>query len=125
QCAKIIREIVPDKNPAAPRLSSFAQPGVAQGDWNITDAQLNELLAKHHLVNRPDAKGHMAVYHLKTAKEMLALADKAVEAKGMEYLIIHGVERIEPNWGYQDFWALKQDVLKPVLDGLKERRDKG
>lgn len=43
----------------------------------------------------------------------------------MEYLVIHGVERIVPDWKYQDFWALKQDVLLPLLDGLAERRDKG
>ena len=43
----------------------------------------------------------------------------------MEYLIIHGVERKQPDWGFQDFWALKQDILLPVLDGLKERRDRG
>jgi hypothetical protein len=56
---------------------------------------------------------------------MLALADKAIREKGLEYLIIHGVQRIEPNWGYQDFWALKQDVFLPLLDGLKQRSDRG
>jgi polysaccharide deacetylase len=125
QCANIIRRMVPDKDPHRPRLLSYAQPGVAQGAWNITDGQLNELLKKYHLVSRADAKGHMAVYHLKTAAEMLALADQAIEKGGVEYLIIHGVERVKPDWGYQDFWALKQDILLPVLDGLKERRDRG
>ena len=80
-------------------------------DWNITEDQLDELLKKHHLINRPTFVDHGAVYHLKTAEEMLALADKAIAGKGMEYLIIHGVERITPDWGYQDFWPLKQDRL--------------
>ena len=39
--------------------------------------------------------------------------------------MIHGVERIEPNWGYQDFWALKQSIFFAVLDGLAARRDRG
>jgi hypothetical protein len=43
----------------------------------------------------------------------------------MEYLVIHGVERIVPDWKYQDFWALKQDVFLPLLDALKERADRG
>ena len=56
---------------------------------------------------------------------MLALADKTVTNGSMEYLVIHGVERIKPNWSYQDFWALKQAVFLPLLYGLKERRDCG
>jgi hypothetical protein len=56
---------------------------------------------------------------------MLALADKAITNKGLEYLVIHGVERLKPDWGYQDFWALKQDVFLPLLDALKERQDQG
>jgi hypothetical protein len=83
------------------------------------------LLKKHHLINRPTFDAHGAVYHLKTAEEMLALADKAIKGNGMEYLVIHGVERIKPDWGYQDFWPLKQEVFIAVLDGLKERRDNG
>lgn len=121
ECASLIRAMAPGH----PRLLSYAQPGVPKGAWNITDEQLNRLLDKYHLVSRPDARGHMAVYHLKSAAEMLALADRAIEKGGMEYLIIHGVERIKPDWGYQDFWALKQAVLLPVLDGLKQRRDRG
>jgi len=56
---------------------------------------------------------------------MLALADKAIASQGIEYLVIHGVERIKPDWGYQDFWALKQDIFFGVLDGLQARRDAG
>ncbi|WP_157447435.1 hypothetical protein [Chthoniobacter flavus] len=62
-------------------------------------------------MDRGDFKGHGAVYHLKTTAEMIALADKAIATGGLEYLVIHGVERITPNWGYQDMWALKQDIF--------------
>ncbi len=120
ECTKVIAGIVPGTNP---RLISFAMPGVKT--WNMTPEQTQQLLDKDHLISRGDFAGHGAVYHWKTAEEMLALADKAIEKKGMEYLVIHGVERITPDWGYQDFWALKQDIFKAVLDGLKERRDKG
>ena len=122
ECARIIRKISPGK---AERLVSYGQPGVKAGDWNLSAEALAELLKKHNLIDRPPFSDHGAVYHLKTAPEMLALADKAIANKGMEYLVIHGVERIKPDWGYQDFWPLKQEVFFQVLDGLKERSDKG
>lgn len=122
ECSRFIRVMakVPDT-----KLISYGQPGVGPGKWNITGEELDALLKKYNLVSRPDFKGHGAVYHLKTTEEMLALADKAISEGGMEYLVIHGLERIEPDWGYQDFWPLPQDVFLPLLDGLKERRDRG
>lgn len=123
-CAKYLNDLMDEVTQSkAPRLISYAKPGVK--DWNITREQEKELIAKNRLVERPDFAGHGAVYHWKTTDEMLALADKAIAKGGMEYLVIHGVERIEPNWGYQDFWALKQDIFLPLLDGLVTRRDKG
>ena len=121
-CAEYLRKMNPDQKPG---LISYAQPGVGPGKWNITGEQQAELLKKHNLVDRPPFRGHGAVYHLKTTDEMMALADKAIASKGMEYLVVHGVERKEPNWGYQDFWPLKQDVFFPLLDRLKEKSDKG
>jgi len=120
ECTRYIKSLTPGKEP---RLVSFGKPGVT--DWKITPEQEKELLAKNHLIDRPDFRGHGAVYHLKTTEEMLALADKAIAQGGLEYLVIHGVERIVPNWGYQDFWALKQDIFLPLLDGLAARREKG
>ena len=121
-CSRIIRKITQGKEDG---LVSYGQPGVGPNAWNITSEQLDELLKKHHLISRPTFVGHGAVYHLKTAEEMLALADRAIAAQGMEYLVIHGVERLTPRWGYQDMWPLKQDVFFALLDGLKERREKG
>lgn len=122
ECANVIRKMQPGKEN---RLVSFGMPGVGPGKWNINGAQLKELLEKHHLVSRPTFDGHGAVYHQKTFEEMIALADKAIAKKGVEYLIAHGVERIKPDWGYQDMWALKQTILLPLLDALKERSDRG
>lgn len=121
ECAKYIRNVT--KKPK-PELLSYAQPGVGPGKWNLSDEDTKVILKKYKLIDRPTFRGHGAVYHLKTTEEMLALADKAIAEKGMEYLIVHGVERIEPDWGYQDFWPLKQDVFFPLLDGLKERSEK-
>jgi peptidoglycan/xylan/chitin deacetylase (PgdA/CDA1 family) len=120
--AKYIRQVA---NMPEEKLVSFGRPGVAPGNWEITQEQLREVLKKHNMIERPDFKGHGAVYHWKTTEEMLALADKAIAEGGMEYLIIHGVQRVEGNLSYQDFWALNQEIFFGVLDGLKERRERG
>ena len=121
ECATIIRKLQPGK---ANRLVSFGMPGVGPNDWNITGEQLKALLAQNNLVSRPPFTGHGAVYHQKTFEEMIALADKAIREKGVEYLVAHGVERVTPNWGYQDMWPLKQTIFFPLLDALKERSDR-
>ena len=121
-CAAIIRKIIPNSDA---KLLSYGQPGVGPNDWKITKDELAGLLKKHNLITRGEISGHMAVYHLKTAADMLALADKAIANKTAEFIVIHGVERIVPDWHYQDFWALKQNIFFPLLDGLKERRDRG
>lgn len=118
-CADIIRRIVPGPER---RLLSFGKPGLPPGRWNITPEQFTALLQRYDLINRPTFDKHGAVYHWQTAEQMLALADRALAAQGMEYLIIHGVERIGPNVKWQDFWALKQDVFLPLLDGLQQRQ---
>ena len=120
KCNDEILRIVPGR---VPRLISYGQPGVDK--WNVKPEEMNAILAKHHLISRPPFSGHGAVYHWQTTEQMLALADKAIASQGIDYLVIHGVERIKPNWSYQDFWALKQTVFFPLLDGLKERRDQG
>jgi peptidoglycan/xylan/chitin deacetylase (PgdA/CDA1 family) len=120
--ARIIRRIVPG---TAEGLLSYAQPGVGKGKWNITPEEKDEMLKKHRLIERPALEGKMTVFHVKTVEEMLTLADKAIAAQGSDILVIHGVERLGPEVKWQDFWALKQDIFLPVLDGLQKRRDEG
>jgi hypothetical protein len=122
ECARVIRQIIGAPEDA---LVSYGQPGVPQGTWNISSEELESLLVKHHMISRPPFTGHGAVYHIKTLPEMIALADKAVAKGGMEYLVVHGVERIAPNWGYQDMWPLKQEIFFPFLDDLKAKSDRG
>ena len=120
ECARILRELQPGK---PNRLLSFAQPGVGPGKWNINKGELTSLLKEYNLIDRPPFAGHGAVYHWQTLDQMTALVDKAVAGKDMNYLILHGVERIGAQW--QDFWALKQAVFFPLLDVLKEKSNKG
>lgn len=120
--ARIIRHIV---SGTVGKLVSYAQPGVGQGNWNITREQLDELLTRHQLVERPSLKGKMTVFDLKTTDAILALVDKTIANQGSDILVIHGVERTGPKVTYQDFWALKQDIFLPMLDALKQRQDAG
>lgn len=119
-CQKALYALQPEP---ASRLISFGMPGVKE--WKLPPEQHQATLKANNLIDRPPFNGHGAVYHLQTTAQMIALADKAITAKGMEYLVIHGVERIVPDWKYQDFWALKQDVFLPLLDALKERAERG
>lgn len=120
ECARIIREELQPVAGKPDRLVSFAKPGGVKS-WAITPEQQRALLKEYNLVERPPFAGHGAVYHWKTLEQMTALAEKAIAAKGMEYLVIHGVERIgAPR---QDFWTLSQSVFLPLLDYLKEKSD--
>jgi hypothetical protein len=119
ECARVIRQIQPGKEN---RLVSYGQPGVPNGSWNITQEELDALLKEYNLVSRPPFAGHGAVYHQKTLEEMTALVDKAIAEKGMNYLVVHGVERIA---NYQDMWPLKQDIFFPLLDYMKQKSDAG
>ena len=121
-CTDWILDTVPGKRP---RLISYAQPGVDKGKWNITREELKRILDEWHMVERPDFRDHGAVYHLKTCDDMLALADRAIANGGMEYVIFHGLEIKDPNRGWQDFWAMKQDIVFPFFDAIAERRDRG
>jgi peptidoglycan/xylan/chitin deacetylase (PgdA/CDA1 family) len=121
-CTEAILGIIPGRKP---RLMSWARPGVGKDKWNISKEQLAQVLEKHRLVSRPPFAGHGAVYHLKTAEQMLSLADKAISEGNMEYVIFHGIERRTPlGTKYQDFWPFNQDEFFALLDQLKIRRDR-
>ncbi len=98
-----------------PRLISFGIPGVAKGAWNITDAQRDELLRKHHLILRPHIDGRFAVIHLKTADEMLKVVEKALAAGGRECVIFHGVGG--------EWISTPMPTFVAFINGLMEKRD--
>src|SRR5207245_1619212 len=81
--------------------------------WTITDEQLAQLLAKHHLIERPKFFG--AMVHVKTPEQMVAVADKAIANGSVEYIVFHGVGAEWITTPVETFIAL--------LDGLVARRD--
>lgn len=119
-CTQYLLKNVPGKNP---RLISFALPGVKDYDYGGLD--FKALLAQNNLIDRPDFRDHGANYHIQKLPQYIERADRAIASGGMEYLVFHGLQRIEPNWGYQDMWAVPQDVFLPFLDYLQQCRDRG
>jgi len=72
-----------------PTLISFGRPGVPQGKWSVTDAELEMLLAKHGLVRRPNVL--FAQIHLKDARAMIARVEKAISTGKPHVVAFHGV----------------------------------
>lgn len=97
-----------------PRLISFGQPGGVP--WTITPAETKDLLAKNHLVLRPDFSGRGAMIAFKTSAEMLAHVDQAIASKSAECIIFHGVGG--------DWIITPMEVFTGLLDGLATRSDK-
>ncbi len=113
KCNDVIHNLYPDRK--RPRLISFGRPGVKKEDWLITDEQLKHLLAKHHLITRPNVDGRFAVIHLKSAEEMLSKVDKALAQGGLECVIFHGVGG--------EWISAPLPTFLALLDGLEVRRD--
>lgn len=122
ECTRLIRDELQPVPGKPNRLISYARPGVGEGKWTLSADDEARILRETNTVSRPPFAGHGAVYHWKTLEQMTALADKAVAEKDMNYLILHGVERIGAKW--QDMWPLKQDIFFPLLDYLKDKQDK-
>ncbi len=88
KCNEVILRLFPQAK--QPRLISFGIPGVPKGAWNITDEQLRVILAKHHLVLRP--KYEIApVGRLKTADDLMRVADASLATGDVKCLVFHGV----------------------------------
>ena len=109
---EVILKLFPGKEP---RLISFGRPGVGKGQWTISEDELKQVLAKHHLIERGAFGGHGAMIAFKTAEEMLALADEAIANGGVEYIVFHGVGA--------EWIVTPVDTFVKLLDGLAARRD--
>lgn len=112
KCKDVILGVHPERK--NPRLISFGIPGVAKGAWNITDAQRDELLARHHMILRPNV--HFGAIHLKTAEEMLKIVDDAIAKGGSDNVGFHGVGG--------EWLSTPLPVFKTLIAGLIERREK-
>ena len=74
-----------------PRLLAFATPGVGAGRWPLSGPEKKQLIEKYHLVDRGDYAGHGAMFHERTADEMIGLADRALSKGGVEYIVFHSI----------------------------------
>lgn len=99
-----------------PALISFGRPGVKPGAWAVTDQELKDALAKHHLIMRPNVDGRFAEINLKTAESMFAIAEKAIASGGADCVIFHGVGG--------DWLTAQMPVYTGLLDKLETVRDK-
>lgn len=108
-CSEVIHRVFPGKRP---RLISYVSPGGMK--HAITQAEIDTIIARHHLVLRPPFKGHGAGIHFKTADDILRAVDNTAVGGGKEYVIFHGVGG---DW-------LKFDLGEfiKMLDGLEARR---
>jgi peptidoglycan/xylan/chitin deacetylase (PgdA/CDA1 family) len=97
------------------RLISFGRPGVKPEQWKISEADLNRVLDRHYLVERPRTVA-MAMITAKTSDEMLGLADKAIAAGSMDGIVFHGVGA--------EWIVTPTEMFTALLDGLQARRDK-
>ena len=112
-CNAVILRVAPGP---AQRLVSFGRPGVKPGAWNITDPQLAELLAKHHLVERPPLGGHGSSINQKSAADLIKLADEAVAKGEAQYVVFHGVGG--------DWLSTPMDQFTALLDHLVSLKDR-
>ncbi len=111
-CHEWIRTVTPAM--PWPRLVSWAQPGGCP--WTVDKADMDALLAKNHLVKRPDFGGRGATIAFKSGPEYVAHLDKAIKAGSMECIIYHGVGG--------DWLAATMPQFVELLDGMEARKDK-
>jgi hypothetical protein len=111
KCNEVLNQLYPTRK--TPRLISFGRPGVPKDKWGITDAQIKEVLAKNHLIERPAFAGPPFQY--KTIDEMSALVDSAVTAGDMKTLVFHGVGG--------DWLIAPLDYFSAMLDKLDANRE--
>lgn len=111
KCNEVLNQLYPARK--NPRLISFGKPGVPKEKWGITDAQIKEVLARHHLVDRPPFIG--PPFQLKTIDEMNKWVDGSITNGEMRHITFHGVGG--------DWLVTPLDYFAAVLDKLEANRD--
>jgi hypothetical protein len=112
QCNDAIGKILGTR----PALISFGRPGVKPGAWAVTDQELKDALAKHHLVMRPNVDGRFAEINLKTADALFGIAEKALASGGADCVVFHGVGG--------DWLSAQMPVYIGLLDKLETVRER-
>lgn len=71
------------------RLRDWARPGVPREQWKISEAEIQAVLAKYHMIERPPFFG--PPFSIKTTGEMIEWVDGAIATGEMRHLAFHGV----------------------------------
>lgn len=95
----------------ADRLISFGKPGGVK--YGITDQQIAEVLARHHLVLRPSFFSYP--WGIKDTEHMHAYIEKTIASGKMGHFDMHGVAG--------DWLATPWDFFTDLLDTLEAHRD--
>jgi len=85
---EVIDRLYPHRPPS--RLRDWARPGVPRDQWKISEAEIQGVLAKHRMIERPSFFG--PPFSIKTIPEMLDWVDGAIAAGEMRHLAFHGVD---------------------------------
>ena len=93
------------------RLISFGKPGGVK--YGISDAQIAEVLARHHLVLRPSFFSYP--WGIKDTEHMHAYIEKTIKSGGMGHFDMHGVDG--------DWLSTPWDFFTDLLDTLEANRD--
>ena len=112
--ANAVIERIAGANP--PTLISFGRPGVKEGAWTVTDQELKDALAKHHLIMRPDVSGRFSFINLKTVDELYGIVEKALAKHGADCVIFHGVGG--------DWLTTSMPIYTGFLDRVAAARDR-
>lgn len=116
KCNAEINKCQPDRK--QPRLISFGRPGVPKEKWRITDEELKQLLAKHHLIHRQPFYGppfRKDATEPEIIDEMMKVVDSTIAGGEMGHLDFHGVGG--------DWLAASTTSFVALLDKLDSCRD--
>ncbi len=96
------------------RLRDWARPGVPRDQWKISEAEIQGVLAKYHMIERPPFFG--PPFSIKTKAKMLDWVDGAIAAGEMRHLAFHGVDG--------DWHSAPLDYFIGLLEKLNACADK-
>lgn len=109
KCNEVLLAMHPERK--KPRLLAFAKPGGVP--WKVTQEELDVVLKKYNLVDRPPFYG--PPMHYKSAAEMVAAVDKAIAKGEMGHMDFHGVGG--------DWLVTPVEWFTALLDKLEASRD--
>lgn len=111
RCQKALELLLP--NEKTPRLISFARPGVPAEKWQITNAEKDQALIMHNLIQRPPYFG--PPFNIRTRKQLISVIDSAVNDGALGHIDLHGVGG--------DWHIIDMDDYIAVLDKLAANKE--